>query len=58
MDMFSKAKCKVKWKNMIGNEIDSEYGILQGGMMSPRLFTEFLTDLKYYLDYECGVKVG
>ena len=58
MNMYTKAKCRVKWKNMIGNEIDSNFGVLQGGMMSPRLFTEFLTDLKNYLDNESGVQLG
>ncbi len=30
MNMFSKAKCKVKWKGNIGKVINSEYGVLQG----------------------------
>jgi len=55
--MYNKAKCKVKWKGKVGNEIESNFGVLQGGMMSPRLFTEFLTDLKEYLDTTCGVKL-
>ncbi len=49
MSMFDKAKCKVKWKGLIGENIDSEFGILQGGMLSPKLLTEFLTDLHSYL---------
>ncbi len=55
MSMFDKAKCKVKWKGLIGEHIDSEFGILQGGMLSPQLLTEFLTDLHSYLRAECGI---
>ena len=58
MNMYMKAKCKVKWKGRIGHEIESNFGVLQGGMMSPRLFTEFLTDLKDYLDTESGIRIG
>jgi hypothetical protein len=56
--MFDKAKCKVKWKGLVGGNIDSEFGVLQGGMLSPKLFTEFLTDLHKYLSHECGVLVS
>ncbi len=48
--MYKKAKCRVKWKGQVGTEIDSEYGVLQGGMPSPKLFNEYLTDLKDYLE--------
>ena len=57
-DMYTKAKCRVKWKGNIGNELDSQYGVLQGGMLSPRMFTEYLTDLGEYLDENNGVKMG
>ena len=56
-DMYKKAKCRVKWKSRVGTEIDSEYGVLQGGMLSPKLFTEFLTDLKSYLEQKCGILI-
>ena len=53
--MYTKAKCRVKWSNNLGEKyIDSSYGVLQGGMLSPHLFTEFLTDLKDYFDSNCG----
>jgi hypothetical protein len=59
IDMYCKAKCKVKWNGSIGtNEIGSEFGVLQGGMMSPKLFTEYLTDLGEFLDKNQGVKLG
>jgi hypothetical protein len=57
VDLYRKAKCRVKWKNRLGEEIASDYGVLQGGMLSPKLFTEFLTDLKQYLDQTCGIVV-
>jgi exonuclease III len=56
-NMYSKAKCRVKWKNKVGEKIDSEYGVLQGGMLSPKLFTEFLYDLQNYLHKESGVYI-
>ncbi len=55
MSMYNKAKCKVKWKGLVEGNIDSKFGVLQGGMLSPKLFTEFLTDLHRYLSTECGV---
>ena len=54
-DMYKKAKCRVKWKGQLGAEIDSKFGVLQGGMLSPKLFSEFLTDLKQYLEMKCGL---
>ena len=56
--MYNKAKSKVKWKGKVGSEIDSNFGVLQGGMMNPQPFTEFLTDLKDYLDTTCGVQLN
>ena len=40
--MFSKAECRVKWDSRISDIKKSESGVLQGGMLSPKLFTEFL----------------
>jgi hypothetical protein len=57
-DMYNKAKCRVKWKGQVGGEIESEFGVLQGGMTSPKLFTEFLYDLKLYLDGRHGAVLG
>ena len=57
-DMYRKAHCKVKWKGMIGNDIASEFGVLQGGIMSPKLFTEYLADLKEYLDTTYGIQMS
>ncbi len=56
-DMYKKAKWQVKWKGKLSEEIDSKYGVLQGGMVSPKPFSEFLTDLKLYLEKECSILV-
>ncbi len=39
-------------------KINSEYGVLQGGMTSTFLFSEFLYDLKEYLHKEYGAILG
>ncbi len=43
--MYNKAKCRVKWKAKVGDSIDSKFGVLQSGMLSPELFKIFLSDL-------------
>ncbi len=55
MIIFDKAKCRVKWTGLVGEDIDSEFGVLQGGMLSHKLFTNFRTDLHAYLSKECEV---
>ena len=50
--MFSKAECRVKW-----DSLKSEYGVLQGGMLSPKLFTEFLQDISATFDQDQGIPV-
>ncbi len=32
-----------------------EFGVLQGGLLSPKLFTEFLSDIDEYLDNSDGI---
>ena len=48
--MFSKAECRVKWDSRISDILKSEFGVLQGGMLSPKLFTEFLQDISASFD--------
>ena len=48
--MFSKAECRVKWDACISEILKSEFGALQGGMLSPKLFTEFLQDISKSFD--------
>ena len=43
--MFSEAECSVKWDSCISEILKNYYGVLQGGMLSPNLFTEFLKDM-------------
>ena len=55
--MFSKAECRVKWDLRISDILKSEYGVLQGGMLSPKLFTEFLQDISATFDQDQGIPV-
>ena len=55
--MFSKAECRVKWDSRISDILKSEFGVLQGGMLSPKLFTEFLQDISALFDQDQGIPV-
>ena len=55
--MFSKAECLVKWDSCISEILKSESGGLQGGMLSPKLFTEFLQDIFKAFDQGQGIPV-
>ncbi len=56
--MYNKAKCRVKWKCKVGDSIDSKFGVLQVGMLSPELFKMFLSDLHEYLSKEFGIELS
>ena len=56
--MFSKANARVRWEGQLGEKIDSTHGVLQGGIISPKLFNFFLADLDEFLDQNHGVKVN
>ena len=58
VDMFCKARCRVRWNGTLGEYINSEFGVLQGGMISPKLFTEFLQDIQHYLKKDNGVTLN
>ena len=55
--MFSKAECRVKWDSRISDLLKSEFGVLQGGMLSPKLFTDFLQDISTSFDQDQGIPV-
>ena len=55
--MFSKAECRVKWDSCISEILKSKFGVLQGGMLSPTLFTEFLQDISKSFDQGDGIPV-
>ena len=51
----------VKWNGKISkpiNMINNRYGVMQGGVLSPKLFNEFLQDLRKYLNPKYGLKIG
>ena len=56
--MFSKSSAKVRWQGELGASIDSTHGVLQGGIVSPKLFNLYLSDMCEYLDQTCGVKIN
>ena len=55
--MFSKAECRVEWDSCMSEILKSEFGVLQGGMLSPQLFTEFLQDISKSFDQGQGIPV-
>ena len=58
MSMYDKARARVNHLGNIGDTIDSSYGVLQGGIISPKLFNEFLYDLPNYLKESNGVALS
>ena len=55
--MFSKADCRLKWDSCISEILKSKFGVLQGGMLSHKLFTEFLQDISKSFDQGQGIPV-
>ena len=56
--MFLKSSSRVKWNGNISKQIKNRYGVMQGGVLSPKLFNEFLQDLGKYLNPKYGLKIG
>ena len=56
--MFLESSSRVKWNGKISKPIKNRYGAMQGGVLSPRLFIEFLQDLGKYLNHKYGLKIG
>ena len=56
--LFSKSSARVRWEGQLGSKIDSTFGVLQGGIISPKLFNIFLADMNEYLDHTCGISIN
>ena len=57
ISMYEKARARVHHMGEVGAPIDSSYGVLQGGILSPKLFNEYLSDLKDYLNPNNGIEI-
>ena len=58
ISMFDKAQAKVNQQGKYGDHIDSIFGVLQGGILSPKLFNEFMSDLPNYLNSKDGIEIN
>ena len=47
--MFDNSRCRVKVNGGLSGETDSLCGVLQGGMISSKLFNEYLCDIQKHL---------
>ena len=56
--MFNKAQSAVRWDGVVGDNITSKSGVLQGGTVSPNLFNHYLYDIGNYLEKKDGILVG
>ena len=57
IDMFNKSSSMVCVNAALSEKIDSSYGVLQGGFLSPKLFNSYLCDLGGHLDKSIGVNI-
>ena len=55
--MFCKGECRVKWDSCISEILKRDFGFLQGGMLNPKLFTEFLQNISKSFDQGQGIPV-
>ena len=58
ISMFDKAQAKVYQQGIYNDPIDSIFGVLQGGILSPKVFNEFMSDLPKYLDSKDGIEIN
>ena len=58
MSMYDKAKARVNKLGNMGAPIENKCGVLQGGVLSPKLFNEYLSDLANYLNMSDGITMG
>ena len=52
---FLKSSSRVKLNGKISKPIKNRYGVMQGGVLSPKLFNEFLQDIGKYLNPKYGL---
>ena len=57
MSMFDKTQAKVHQLGEISPPIESIFGVLQGGILSPKLFNEFMSDLPNHLSINNGIEI-
>ena len=55
--MFTKSRARIRWHGEVGDSIDSTHGVLQGGIVSPKLFNLYLSDMNEYFDQASGVTI-
>ena len=48
--MFDKSSSRIKRNGDINKPINNRYGVMQGGVLNPKLFNDFLQDLGKYLN--------
>ena len=58
MDLFEKSQSRVRVNSILSDGIDSLYGVLQGGVLSPKLFNSYLSDISEYLAPELGIDIN
>ena len=58
MSMYDKAKARVCHAGKMGAAFDSKCGVLQGGILSPKLFNEYLSDLQNYMNHAYGIQIN
>ena len=56
--MFLKSNSRVKWNGKISKPIKNRHGVMQVGVLSPKLYNEFLQDLGKYLNLKYGLEIG
>ena len=56
--MLHKSSSRVKWNDKISKSINNRYGVMKGGVLSPKLFNTFLQDLRKYLNPKYGLSIG
>ena len=55
--MFDKAECWVQCDGELSNTFATNSGVLQGGVISPKLFTEYLIDINKWIDPVHGIYI-